>query len=65
MKQTKTVDNAVRTLWAKLATAAAERALAKVKLCDDPAAAERWAGVAANWLDKAGARATEWSFRQP
>jgi hypothetical protein len=64
-KVSEEVRSAVKNLYATLATAAAQRALAKVTHNDDAVAAEKWAGVAAGWLVKAGARATEWKFRLP
>ncbi len=64
-KYSKAVDAALCHFYATLATAAAARALARIKHHDDDAGAEVWARIAEKWLHRAGAKATGWSFEQP
>lgn len=64
MRVSNAVDKRVRELWAALATVSAAMAMAEVR-ADRIAAAERLAGVTANWLAKAGAQATENIYSRP
>ncbi len=60
----KTVQREINIFYAKLASAAAKKAVAKVDE-NNPNDAIMWAGKVENWLIKAGAHAAGWSFRQP
>ena len=62
--KTKTVDDAVRSVWAKLASAAAQRAVRHAEN-DRYFEAEQAMTNVEDWLNKAGANATRWTFRQP
>jgi hypothetical protein len=64
VKRSDTVDSRIKNLWAILASKVAVRAAnsAAVGDLDD---AEGYAERVAEWLDKAGARATSNYYRQP
>lgn len=63
--KTKAVTEAVNELWAILATAAAKNAWDAARIDKDFGEAEKWAAATQGWLERAGARATRWRFRQP
>lgn len=65
MKHSKTVDEAVRRMWATLASVSAKRAVAAIHYRDSATEAERHAFTTERWLGKAGANATKWYFTQP
>ncbi len=58
-KRSKTVDGIIRDMYARMAQAAAKKALAKIDggLMGD---AENCAGWAEQWYDRTGARASRW-----
>lgn len=60
-KRSQAVDEAIRKCWAKLAKKAFERALAKLDF-DKSLEAEAYMQRMERWLDKAGAKATNWYF---
>jgi hypothetical protein len=62
--RSKTVDEAIRNTWAVLASHAAKRAAVHAD-CDRFADAVNAMDRVAQWLDKAGARATNWKYRAP
>lgn len=64
-KESKTVQEKVRELYAVLASAAAQRAVDKVKNCSNPFDANLFVDAAVEWLNKAGARAANWTYRRP
>ena len=64
MKISKTVNEAVRDLYAVMASTAAARAVRMVNL-GEHTNADICATRCALWLEKAGARATGWKFRLP
>lgn len=62
--RSKTVDGAIKRLFATLATAAAKKALGRLEWNDAPGA-DAWAAHTIRWLDKAGADATKWHYTTP
>lgn len=60
-KRSNTVDEAIKRAWAKLAAAAFKKAMAKVDF-DKPIDAEGYMFHIEDWLEKAGARATDQYF---
>lgn len=60
-KRSQSVDNAIKRSYAKLANATFKRALAKIEF-DNTAAADALMSRVEEWLDKAGAKATQWYF---
>ena len=61
-RRSQRVDTAIKSCWAKLADEAFKRALTRVRVCDDPDAADPWMGKVEEYLDRAGAEATRWNF---
>lgn len=61
-RRSKTVDAAIRHLWAEMARVAAAKAIKKIEW-DRLDEAETFAGFTEKCLDKAGATATSWYFR--
>lgn len=60
-KRSKTVDDAIKRCWAKLAAAAFKKAVVKVEL-NDFADAENVMTYVEDWAERAGAQATRWHF---
>lgn len=60
-KRSNAVDEAIKRSWARLASAAYKKALSKIEF-DKPIEAEGYMFRVENWLDKAGARATNVYF---
>lgn len=60
-KRSNSVDEAIKRSWAKLAKAAFAKALSKIEY-DKPVEAEGYMFRIEDWLDKAGAKATDWYF---
>lgn len=60
----KTVQREIETFYAKLASAAAKKAVNKVDNDDLPGAI-KWSGQVEVWLKRAGAEKANWAFRQP
>jgi hypothetical protein len=60
-KRSNAVDEAIKRSWAKLAAHAFKRAVAKLDF-DKPQEAEAYIYRVERWLDKAGARATDYYF---
>jgi hypothetical protein len=61
----KTVDERVKNLWAVLATVAAKKAVERTAEWRDAEGAEKLANTAAKWLERAGANAARYTYRQP
>lgn len=64
MKQSKDVIEAIKTLYALMASVAARKAMDCVAL-NAVTNADTWAKDHARWLPAAGSRATRWSYRKP
>lgn len=65
MKISKTVADAEKQLWARLASVAAKQAYSAIQDRGDANEAEMFADTAVGWLSRAGADATCWYFEQP
>jgi hypothetical protein len=64
VKRSNKVDEAVKSTYALLATAAAKKAMSRVEWDDIPGA-DRWMVAVTRWLEKAGANATSWHYSKP
>jgi hypothetical protein len=63
-KRSKNVDNAIKALYATLATAAAKKALASVE-ADRSIGADVWMADFIRWIEQAGSNATQWYYNRP
>lgn len=64
MTRSKAVDEAIKNLYAIMATAAAKKALHRIEW-NDVSGADGWAKEHARWLEKAGSKATGWYYTRP
>jgi len=58
-QRSKTVSNCIKKMYAKMASAAENKAIDKIKW-EKPVAANTFAKWAEDWFDRAGAQATQW-----
>jgi hypothetical protein len=62
--RSKAVDEAIKNLYAIMATAAAAKAISRIEW-NDVTGADVWAKDHARWLEKAGSKATGWHYSRP
>lgn len=62
--RSKAVDEAIKALYATLATVAAKKAVSRIEW-NDVIGADSWTKDTARWLEKAGSNATRWHYQRP